>query len=177
MSAFLLEPGEQVVHQMRKHWFLFLAGFIPYVVLAIVPILIPPLLSLAPVLAPWAAGFAGSTYHTFLGLWWLLVWTAAWGYFTRYFLNTWILTNERIVEIKQRRFFHREVSSVLLNRVQDVTSEVNGIISSLLHIGRIKVQSAGATNEFYMTGIPHPEHVRDLILKYVPEEDLPPSGV
>ncbi len=171
MNAFELEPGEQIIHQLRKHWFLFAAGFLPYVVLALVPLFIAPLLSLTPIFAPWAELFSGSAYHTSLGLWWLLVWTGAWGYFTRYFLNTWILTNERIVEIKQKRYFHREVSSVLLNRVQDVTSEVNGLVASLLHIGRIKVQSAGATNEFYMTGIPYPESVRDLILKYVPEED------
>ncbi len=104
------------------------------------------------------------------GLWLLMLWTTAWGYFTRYFLNAWVLTNQRIVDVKQRAYFNREVSSVLLSRVQDVTTNVIGLIPSLLHIGSINVQSAGAVNEFHMYGIPKPEEMRDLILKYVPVE-------
>ena len=59
------------------------------------------------------------------------------------FLNAWVLTNRRITTIKQRRFFNREVSSLLLPRIQDVTTNVTGVLPSLLGIGDIKVQSAG----------------------------------
>ncbi len=79
------------------------------------------------------------------------------------------MTNLRIVEIDQRAYFNREVSSVLLNRVQDVTTTVVGVIPSLLSIGAIKVQSAGADVDLLMKGIPRPEQMRDLILKYVPD--------
>ena len=57
-----------------------------------------------------------------------------------------------------------------------MTTEVNGVLSSLLNIGDIKVQSAGEEIEFVMRGIPHPEFMRDLILKYVPEEDREKPG-
>lgn len=103
------------------------------------------------------------------GIWLLLVWTSAWGNFTRYFLNVWILTNERIVTIKQYGFFRREVASLLLPRVQDVTTNVHGVIPSLLGIGNIKVQSAGAEVEFTIRGIPSPEEMRELILEHVSE--------
>jgi len=178
MREFELEPGEHVVRQTRKHWFLFVVGLIPYVILALLPALIAPLMRLAPPLAPYALllDFTAPLLRATLGLWLLLVWTAAWGALTRYYLNAWILTNQRIVEIKQRRYFNREVSSVLLDRVQDVTTDVRGVIPSLLGIGSIKVQSAGAMNEFHMFGIPHPEEMRDLILKYVPEEP-PEAGI
>ena len=76
------------------------------------------------------------------GVWLLIIWTGAWGAFTRYFLNVWVLTNKRITTIKQRRFFYREVASLLLPRIQDVTTDVAGILPSLLGIGDIKVQSA-----------------------------------
>ena len=102
-----------------------------------------------------------------LGVWLLVSWTGAWSAFTRYFLNAWVLTNERIVDIKQRGYFSREVSSVLLNRVQDVTTDVRGVLPSLLNIGDINVKSAGAVDKFHMRGIPKPELMRDLILKYV----------
>ena len=58
------------------------------------------------------------------------------------FPQLWVLTNMRITTIKQRRFFNREVASLLLPRIQDVTTDVAGILPSLLGIGDIKVQSA-----------------------------------
>lgn len=169
MKEFELGPDEHVVMEARKHWFLFLGELLPYTIIAIIPFALPNLLTLAPPLREYATLF---TYHTplaraALGIWLLVTWTSAWGAFTRYFLNAWVLTNQRIVTIKQRRFFFREVSSLLLTRVQDVTTNVNGILSSLLGLGDIKVQSAGADVEFTMRGIPRPEQMRDIILKYV----------
>ena len=77
-------------------------------------------------------------------------------------------------DIKQRRYFSREVSSLFLSRVQDVTTDVNGILSSLLDIGDITVQSAGEEREFIMHGISKPERMRDLILRYVPDQEPTP---
>jgi len=178
MPEFTLEPNEEVIRETRKHWFLFATGLIPFVVLAFLPLIIPNLLSLSPQMAPYGAriNFGESLMRAVFGIWLLFVWTAAWSAFTRYYLNAWILTNQRIVAIKQRRYFNREVSSILLNRVQDVTTNVRGVIPSLLGFGTINVQSAGAENEFCMRGIPDAEEMRDLILKYVPDE-APKSGV
>lgn len=172
-KEFELEPGEEVVAEVRKHWFLFLAELLPYAILAVIPFTLHNLVPLAPPLAKYANLFTFSTpgMRAFLGVWLLVTWTAAWSTFTKYFLNAWILTTERIVDIKQRRYFSREVSSLFLNRVQDVTTDVTGVVASVLEIGDINVQSAGATERFYMHGIPEPQKMRDLILKYVPEED------
>lgn len=172
MKEFELEPGEHVVLQVRKHWFVFLAELLPYAIMAVLPFAIPKLLVLAPPMAPYAAFFDYTTplSRTALGIWLLISWTSAWGSFTKYFLNLWVLTSQRVVTIKQRGFFRREVSSLLLPQVQDVTSNVTGVLFSLLGIGNIQVQSAGAEIEFTMRGIPRPEQMRDLILKYIPEE-------
>ncbi len=169
MKEFELEPGEHVVKEARKHWFLFLGELLPYAILMAIPFALPKLLVLAPPLVRYATLF---DYHTplmraGLGVWLLVSWTSAWGTFTRYFLNAWVLTNQRIVDIKQRRYFYREVSSLFLSRVQDVTTNVNGVLSSLLGLGDIKVQSAAEDVEFVMHGIPHHEQMRDIILKYV----------
>lgn len=177
MKEFELEPGEHVVLEARKHWFIFFLQLLPYAILAVFPFALPKLLPFAPPLAPYAAML---DYHTpvmrvALGIWLLTAWTLAWSAFTRYFLNLWVLTNQRIVDIKQRGYFSRQVSSLFLNRVQDVTSDVQGILSSLLGIGKITVQSAGAVDEFHMYGIPRPEQMRDVILKYVSTEKDSPS--
>lgn len=172
MKEFELEPGEQVVEEARKHWFLFLTELLPFAVLVIIPFAMPHLLVYAPPLAPYAdrINYAEPVQRALLGVWLLICWTTAWGVFTRYYLNLWVLTNQRIVNIKQRGFFLREVSSLLLPRVQDVTTDVSGVLPSLLGIGDIKVQTAGEEVDFVMRGIPHPEQMRDIILKYVAEK-------
>ncbi|MBI2410120.1 PH domain-containing protein [Candidatus Kaiserbacteria bacterium] len=172
MKEFELEPGEHVVWEARRHWFLFLADLLPYAILAILPFATANVIPFVPPLAPYQKYFdyAEPLERALLGLWFLIVWTSAWGRFTKYFLNAWVLTNQRIVNIKQRAYFNREVSSLFLSRVQDATTEVAGILPSLLNIGNINVQTAGATEKFDMRGIPRPEQMRDLILKYVPSE-------
>lgn len=175
MREFELEPGEIVVRLLRKHWLLFVGELLPYALLAVLPLALPKLLALIPgaELAVTLLDYTEQVPRILLGLWLVVVWTAAWGAFTRYYLNAWVLTSQRIINIKQRRFFSREVSSLFLSRVQDVTTTVTGVLASFLDIGDIKVQSAGEEIEFIMKGIPFPEHLRDLILKYVPEEDAP----
>jgi uncharacterized membrane protein YdbT with pleckstrin-like domain len=169
MKEFELEPGEHVVREARKHWFLFLAELLPFAILAVIPFALVKILPIAPPLAPYTSWFdyRMTLPRVVLGFWLLVTWSAAWGTFTKYFLNAWILTNKRIVDIKQRGFFNREVSSLFLTRVQDVTTNVIGIFPSLLNLGDINVESAGADEKFIMHGIPFPEQMRDLILKYV----------
>ena len=177
MKEFELEPSEHVVIEARKHWLLFLGELLPYAILAVIPFALPKLITLVPSIA----STTFFEYHTplsraMLGVYLLITWTSAWGTFTHYFLDAWVLTNQRIVNIKQRKFFSREVSGLFLSRVQDVTTEVNGVLSSLLGIGDIKVQTAAEDVEFVMRGIPHPEVMRDVILKYVSVK-TEPTGV
>ncbi len=179
MRCFDLEPHEFVIRHVRKHWLLFVAQLLPFGILAVLPFALPTVLSLIPN----GSAYLGYVNYTepiargLLGLWLLVVWTSAWGVFTRYYLSQWVLTNERIVNVKQKRFFYREVSSLFLSRVQDVTSDVEGVLESVVNMGDIKVQSAGEEVQFVMRNIPHPDHLRDLILKYVPEEEKKEPGV
>lgn len=170
MPQFELEPDEKIIRYARKHWFLFAMELVPYAIIALIPLSLPFLLELSPTFAPYA-GYASLSHplmRVALGIWLLVVWTGAWSAFTRYFLNAWVLTDRRIVDIKQHSYFNREVSSLLLNRVQDVTTDVVGLLTSLLDIGTIVVQSAGTVDEFRMSGIPEPEKMRDAIMERLP---------
>ena len=168
MKEFELAPGESTVRTARKHWLFFAMELLPFAILAVVPFALPKLLTLLP---PLAAYLPYLDYHSLipraiLGMYLLIVWTLAWNAFTRYYLTAWMLTNKRIVDIKQHGYFNREVSSLSLERVQDVTTDVVGVLPSLLDLGDITVQNAGAVDEFHMRSLPHPEQMRDLILRY-----------
>ncbi len=157
---------------VRKHWLVFTMQLLPYFIFAVVPLLLIPL---SAYLASQhgangliVLSFANPWVRLLFGLWWLLMWNGAFNTFTRYFLDTWIITTTRIVDIHQFGFFERHVSSFLLPRVQDVTTDVNGIFPTLFGFGTLRVETAGdASQNFIMGGIPHPEAVRDLIMREI----------
>lgn len=101
----------------------------------------------------------------FTGLWDLGTWIGAFTVFTQYYLTVWIITNLRIVDIRQRGFFNRSVSSFMLTRIQDVTTDVSGVLATLFHFGRLEVETAGQDEHFVMNGIAHPEDIRDTIMR------------
>src|SRR3989344_6813505 len=92
---FELELGEEVLVETRKHWLLFALELMPFALLAVLPFALPTILSLAPPLAPYAHLFSitSATGRAGLGIWLLLLWTAARGFYPRHHLNLWILTN------------------------------------------------------------------------------------
>jgi len=171
MEEFQLEPGERVIRTVRKHWFVLLVSFIPFLVLAWLPTFIPGFL------AAFADAGAGSLpflegltlanpwFRLFLGLWWLFLWIGAFNTFTQYYLNHWVITSLRIVRVRQHGFFNRNVSSFLLAKVQDVSTTVDGIFADLLGYGCVRVETAGdASRNFAMDGIDDPQGMRDLIM-------------
>ena len=176
MEEFQLEQGERVTRTVRKHWFVLATSLIPFLFFAWVPAAIPGFLaglsgvSTDPSVGVIIAALSPDNpwFRLFLGAWWLLMWDFAFSVFTEYYLNHWVITTLRIVRVRQQGFFSRQVSSFLLSRVQDVTTDVHGIFADLLGYGSVRVQTAGTdSNHFVMDGIEDPQGMRDLILSQI----------
>lgn len=173
MNEFPLDPGERVTRTVRKHWFVLLGSLIPFIILAWLPLGIPPILGSLTTPEGQAAiqSFFSQDnpwFRLLLGLWWLSLWIAAFNTFTQYYLNHWVITTNRIVRIRQYGFFHREVSSFLLTKVQDVSTTVDDILADLLGYGSVRVETAGdASRHFTMDGIADPTGMRDLIMSEI----------
>lgn len=170
MEELVLQRGEHIVLAVRKHWLVYVGGFIPYLVLAWIPDLAISWLTQASS-APWAAAF---TYDNpwvrfIVGVYWLFVWMAAMSDFMRYYLDIWIITNKRIIDVEQEDFFHREVSSLFLDHVEDVEVMQRGFFHTLFGFGTIFVQSAGAAEKTMMPGVPDPKHIRDTLMHQILE--------
>ncbi|MBP6868747.1 MAG: PH domain-containing protein [Candidatus Pacebacteria bacterium] len=183
-EEFNLEPGERITKAVRKHWFVFFLELLPFAILAVAPLIVPDLLSFlganrGDVFAPIINFLTDENpfVRFLLGLYWLVLWICAFNLYTSYFLNQWIITTHRIIEIEQRGFFSREVSSLLLNRVQDVTTDVHGFFPTIVGYGTLIVQSAGTTDYFSMRGIPDATGLRDLIMKEIADLRHTETGV
>lgn len=168
-----LHAGEHIVRSVRKHWFVLVVQLVPFVFLAYLPTLFIPFLQFVANAVPNSGTIATlaiddhGIIQLVYGLWLLMLWSAAFNTFTRYYLNQWVITNTRIVAIHQHGYFSREVSSLLLVKVQDVQSDVDGIFGTLLGYGQLEVQSAGTQEHFIMDDIAGPQGLRDLIMREI----------
>jgi hypothetical protein len=171
MEEFQLEPGEKIMIAVRKHWLVFVAELFPFAIFALLPLFVPLALSYIPQIPGSIEAnlsLGNSWVRLFLGLWWLLMWVGAFNTFTRYFLDQWVITTTRIVDIDQFGFFRRKVSSFLLNHVQDVTTDVRGFLPTIIGFGTLRVQTASDESKYFtMKGVPEPEKLRYLIMREI----------
>jgi len=156
-------PGEEVVKIIRRDFFIlfkkivlflllvFFFGAFSLIILSTYPVVTEQIYFPALVLA--ASGYL------------LFVWLFFFFSFIDYYLDVWIITNERIINIEQQGLFSRIISEQRLFRIQDVTSEVTGVLPTVFKYGNVYVQTAAEKGRFSFEQISDPNGVRDIIIK------------
>ncbi len=158
-----LEPGEHVVLDVRHHWYVFFVQILPIIFLALVLLAV---VTLPGIFAVFNLNIVlGPEVLVFVIAGWLMLWIIFAIVWTGYYLDTWVITNHRVVSIEQYTLFSRKVSECRLDRVQDVTVEVNGFLPTLLRFGTVAIQTAGESSQFVMKDIPDPDRVKDVIFQ------------
>jgi uncharacterized membrane protein YdbT with pleckstrin-like domain len=99
------------------------------------------------------------------GLFFLFVIMFLYQHFLDYWLDMWIVTNQRIINIEQNGLFSRTTSELRLYRVQDVTAKVDGFVRSMLDFGMVYVQTAGEKEYFTFEDVRHPNQIAKQILE------------
>ncbi len=157
-------PDEKIIKILRRDLFILIKKVALFVLLIILPMIfsylmlaVYPNLLLGPISYP-AIVLTASFYYLFVWLFFFFT-------FIDYYLDVWIITNERIIDVRQEGFFARIISEQRLYRVQDVTSEIQGFFPTIFKYGNVYIQTAGSKQRFFFSEIPHPDKVRDDIIK------------
>ena len=163
--------GEKVELFLRRHWLVTARILVTLSVLTAVPImalivLVADLSVLIdnPIIGP--VFIIGATIYAMAILLFSFV------EYADYYLDTWIVTNERIINIEQKGLFNRVASELQLNAVQDVTSDVKGLVRTLFDYGDVVIQTAGETKRFHFKGIPNPEEIKERIIHLVEQDQI-----
>jgi hypothetical protein len=157
-----LEAEERVLLKVRKHKFILIIQALPMIILVIgLPIVYTYIAKLG-----YFASFAGNTVYLFIFSYatiFLLSWIAFFVFWTDYYLDTLIVTNKRLLDIEQRGFFNREISILRLDKIQDITVTIKGVLATFIDFGSLHIQTAGEQREFVVRDIPNPNKVRKII--------------
>lgn len=100
-----------------------------------------------------------------LSFYFLFIWYFLFKALTDFYLDTWIVTDHRILEIHQLGLFKRDISELRLSKIQDVNVKVKGILPTFLNYGEVIIQTAGVIPEFKFEQVPRPQQVKDEILR------------
>lgn len=156
------QPDEKIFMVVREHWvhfaqklglwFIFVIAF--FLFRRYVPAMLPQLFE----------GTMGQITSLFEQVYGVFLITALFIIWIMYYLNIQIITNLRIVDIDQVGLFHHEMSELHIDKIEDVTSQVQGVIGTIFDYGDVYVQTAAAIDKFEFTNVPHPARLEKLIL-------------
>lgn len=159
------EPNEEVAMIIRKHWVAVVGHIFIYFFAVLIPIAIHLILyyfffidiftdfTFSPLFI-----LVFSLYYIF----WCLLFLKGW---IDYYMDAWIITNQRLIDIEQTGFFHNTVAELRLDKIQDLVVEIKGFLPSMMRYGTIRVQTASNVQLFALKEIPNPEEVSNVILR------------
>jgi uncharacterized membrane protein YdbT with pleckstrin-like domain len=76
-----------------------------------------------------------------------------------------MITNQRIIETKLIGLFNVYDSSIELDKIQDMTVKINGLLPSLFRFGDLTIETAAEKGEFVLDQIEDPELVKQIIFE------------
>ena len=157
-------PGEKVLKVVRRDLFILFKTVVMFIFLCVLPLAVG-----VAVLYGKVELLDNEIFKSLLILgvsaYYLFIWLFLFFGFIDYFLDVWIITSERIINIEQDGFFARTISEQKLTHIEDVTSETKGIMSTFLKFGYLYVQTAAEKERFIFKDVPDPDGLRDMIMK------------
>ncbi|OGL73163.1 hypothetical protein A3E39_01500 [Candidatus Uhrbacteria bacterium RIFCSPHIGHO2_12_FULL_60_25] len=155
---------EENVFFLRSHWLILLPIAIGFLIVLVLPFAVWFGVNASNPEFFGTPGYA-TLYVLGASIFFLYAWLFLFQSFIDYFLDIWIITTHRVIDIQQTGLFGRTTSELLLDRVQDVSSEVKGFIHTIFDYGDVRVQTAGEKERFVFENVPHPVHVSKRILE------------
>lgn len=153
---------EKIIRVIHRNWFyLFQQFFIVFLVIGIFVFG----LDYAPMFFPQFMQGDNRSLSLFMQNFFMLaVWIYGFMIWIDYYYDIWIITDQRIVNIEQKGLFSRTVSELRYSKIQDITTQVTGLLPTVLNYGDVKVQTAGEENEFIFRTVSDPYNVKNIIM-------------
>lgn len=164
ISSFIhIKSYEKIVHVLRRSSI----TFIPYILIFAAILSIPPIsyylfsdafaglmnkAATMPILV-----LIGSACYLAIGLFF-------YSFFVEFYLDNWIITNDRLIDVRQISLFARTIAEVDLYQIQDASSEVKGLFPTIFNYGNIYLQTAGPVPKFIIYNVHSPDKLRQEII-------------
>ena len=152
---------EKILLLLRAHPITNLKWIVPAILLFFVPFFAPQILNLLNVdLSSIPQAFA----LIFLIINYLLTLIIVFEGFLYWYFNVYIVTDKNIVDVDFHSILFKNIDVAPLRNIEDTSSSMGGILSSIFNYGNVFIQTAGAGKNIDFHSVPRPHHVADFIL-------------
>jgi len=156
------QADEKLVLFLRRHWLVLFGRWFFLIILAGIPV------GIYFFLATYQPQIlTGKITFPFLflltSIYYLFIWLFFFNVFIDYYLDVWIVTTKRIIDIEQRGLFNRVVAEHSLEKIQDVTGAQKGLIQTIFKFGDVFIQTAGEIQRFDFHQVKNPFEVVRII--------------
>lgn len=160
----LLEDGEVLLEGVHKHWIVYVTDSIIHILGCLVFMGVAGYLSYQGVVP-----FLSSNNKAYLAMvlvfFVIIFWTSYFYFWTKNYFDVWYVTDRHIIAVDQKDMFMRNESFMQLGKIQDVSFDKNGFVSTFLGYGKLKVQTAGSDQEFVIEDVEDVEAVAHRIIQ------------
>lgn len=80
-----------------------------------------------------------------------------------YYYDSFIVTNNRIIEVVQNGLFSRNIHELAYDQIEDVSYSTEGVMATLFGAGNIEIQTAGTQRNFVIRSIAKPQISTEII--------------
>ena|SRR3989344_314392 len=162
------EPGEEVILLLRRHWVTNVFWIMMSILFLITPIFLFPLVSLSGTVPRWVPN---SLISLLIWGWYLLTFSYMLVKFLLWYINIFIVTSERIIDIDFINLLNKKFAATRIAKVEDVTMRTGGFIKAMFDYGDVLVQTASKEHQFGMNSVPHPDRVVRIINQLMGKEE------
>jgi len=160
---------EHVVHLLRRHWITFIPFLVGFFALLLVPVALYIFFQNFEV--PFGNATAWYTAGIIVGgIYYLFLLVFFFTRFVEFYLDLWIVTNDRIIDIEQFGLFSRSISELELFRIQDVTTHINGVFPTFFNYGDVDIKTASKNTTIIFKNIHNPNRIREELLQLSHED-------
>jgi hypothetical protein len=163
------QEDEKIYLVIREHWFRLLLKF---VVWAMAAAILAAFQHYGPQVLPGLfQGQAGQVTELFEQIYFMILLLGLFLIVILHYLNMHIVTDIRVVDVDQVGLFSHVVSELHIDKIEDVTSETNGVFGTLFNYGHVFIQTAGARERFEFDNVPNPAGIEKLVLDLYEEQN------
>jgi len=160
------EEGEEVILVLHKHWLTLASQATFIIIFSILPFVMLVVFSNIIVTYKLISVFSFLWVGYYLLLWFWLFYII-----TMYTLDNWVVTTKRIIDSVQNGFFNRSVAELHLEKIQDVSYTIEGLMATFFNYGLVEIQTAGIEHKFFFRKVPDPQKVKDIIMKLILQDE------
>jgi len=167
------KPDEKVLYVIRRHWF----SYIPNIVFSF--LVATGIIGVGIALMTNVISLTGLNVEIFtlcVSMVVLSVMVVILHGFVDQYLDVFIITDDRIIDIKQNGFFRQKTNELHLVDINDVETEVSGIFGVYMKFGNLAIKTGSENEEMSIESVPRATKVArmlmDLHTKMVADEKI-----